>query len=179
MFFADTGMASSISCAGLRYGGKRKVVELLNARPCCTSSRSSTTELLRSIAMAQREHRARITKAQKHLEIRRSAVVDLQKEWEVTCAQVALQRRNRLRRFAVLLTEKIKKEHSLRAELAAQMNGPLSAITHHATEHFERVQECRFCQHRQCPQCAWRAWWSRSPRQREDWRGLCSRPGKR
>lgn len=123
VFFSDSESSGSVSCAGLRYVGRKKVVEILNAHLCATSACASATEFLRSMAMAQSEHRGKIAKAQKDLEASRAKVATLQARWEKSRAAHAQARYDRLRRFAVLLHAKKIKEDSLKSELAAQIAG--------------------------------------------------------
>jgi hypothetical protein len=103
VFFSDSESSGSVSCAGLRYVGRKKVVEILNAHLCATSSCASATEFLRSMAMAQSEHRGKIAKAQKDLEASRAKVATLQARWEKSRAAHAQARYDRLRRFAFVL----------------------------------------------------------------------------
>ena len=106
VLFADSDLG------GLRYSqwalaSNQKVVEVLNAIPCATSSRTCAIELLRSIAAAQREHQGKIDKAQKALEDSRSKVAALKRKWEVSCTKGQDDQRDRLRRFTVLLQAKV------------------------------------------------------------------------
>lgn len=122
VFFAEGDIATASFLH--RHGGKSKVVELLNARPRSISARESITELLRAAVKVQGDHRRQIADVQAKLQSSRAALLALQQQWDTKRANVVRERRDRLRRFAVLLQAKVDKEHSLRAELAAQMAGP-------------------------------------------------------
>mmetsp|Transcript_50192 Transcript_50192/g.79501 ORF Transcript_50192/g.79501 Transcript_50192/m.79501 type:complete len:526 (+) Transcript_50192:56-1633(+) len=129
VFFGDAGAGTGSRDISMRLGSQRKVVELLNARPCASAPRTVAVELLRAVAAAQSEHRGRIATAQKQLEAGRFALLDIQTRWDKACSDVTRGRYDRLRRWILLLQAKINKEHALRAELTGQSDQQQFSVT--------------------------------------------------
>lgn len=112
-------------CAESRLVGR--VVEILNAYPSITSLRSSSTQLLRSIASAHHANRSASVAAQTQLDSGRTQLASVERQWENTCAESVSHHRDYLRRFAVLLEAKVQKEQSLLSEADARRRAQMFA----------------------------------------------------
>jgi len=103
-----------------------RMVEILNAYPLGTSLRVTACSLLRSVACAQRAHHGRIAEAQAQLEAARKSLEATQQQWDHERSAAREIRKDRMRRFYLLLNAKIDKEHALRTEATERRRAQLN-----------------------------------------------------